>query len=139
MMFIPMKQKFLLLASVAALSLMSGCKADTAASPGVQLIENARKSGLPTVVEFGATSCTTCRNMKPILEATALQLQGKAHVVVIDLNKDYAAASQFNIRMMPTQVFFATDGHETGRHLGGMAQTEIVQRLGLNNVGNAGN
>ena len=115
---------------------MSACQADTAVSPGVQLIENARKSGQPTVVEFGATSCTTCRNMKPILEATALQLQGRAHVVVIDLNKDYAAASQFNIRMMPTQVFFAPDGKETGRHLGGIAQVEIVQRLGFGEVSN---
>lgn len=112
---------------------LAGCNDETSASPGVQLVENARQSGLPTVVEFGATSCTTCRNMKPILEATALQLQGRAHVVVIDLNKDYAAASQFNIRMMPTQVFFAADGRETGRHLGGMTQTEIVQRLGFGN------
>jgi len=136
MMYIRMNKAFLLLASVAAFILMNGCQADTAVSPGVQLIENARKSGQPTVVEFGATSCTTCRNMKPILEATALQLQGRAHVVVIDLNKDYAAASQFNIRMMPTQVFFAADGKETGRHLGGMAQAEIVQRLGFGEVSN---
>lgn len=88
------------------------------------------------MVEFGASSCTTCRNMKSILEATALQLQGRAHVVVIDLNKDYSAASPFNIRMMPTQVFFAADGREIGRHLGGMAQAEIVQRLGFGTEGN---
>lgn len=136
MMFIRMKKAFLLLASVAALILMSACQADTAVSPGVQLIENARKSGQPTVVEFGANSCATCRNMKPILEATAVQLQGRAHVVVIDLNKDYPAATQYNIRMMPTQVFFAADGKETGRHLGGMAQAEIIQRLGFANGGN---
>jgi len=112
-----------------------GCAEKQSDSPGVRLIENARNSGQPTVVEFGAASCTTCRNMKPILEATALQLQGRAHVVVIDLNKDYAAASQFNIRMMPTQVFFAADGRETGRHLGGMTQAEIVQHLGFGNEG----
>ena len=111
------------------------CAEKQNASPGVRLIENARQSGQPTMVEFGATSCTTCRNMKPILEATALQLQGRAHVVIIDLNQDYAAASQFNIRMMPTQVFFAADGQEAGRHLGGMTQAEIVQRLGLGNGG----
>jgi thioredoxin 1 len=129
-------QKFLLLVSMAALNLIGGCNADTPVSPGIQLIENARKSGKPTVVEFGANSCTTCRNMKPILDATAAQLQGRAHVVVIDLNQDYAAATQYNIRMMPTQVFFAADGKETGRHLGGMAQAEIVQRLGFDNGGN---
>lgn len=133
MMLTRMKRIFFVVASAVAIAFLAGCNGETAASPGVQLVENARQSGLPTVVEFGASSCTTCRNMKPILEATALQLQGRAHVVVIDLNKDYAAASQFNIRMMPTQVFFAADGRETGRHLGGMTQTEIVQRLGFVN------
>lgn len=121
---------------MAELNLIGGCNADTPVSPGIQLIENARKSGQPTVVEFGANSCTTCRNMKPILDATAVELQGRAHVVVIDLNQDYAAATQYSIRMMPTQVFFAADGKETGRHLGGMAQAEIVQRLGFGNGGN---
>ena len=135
MMLTRMKRIFFVVASAVAIALLAGRNGETAASPGVQLVENARQSGLPTVVEFGATSCTTCRNMKPILEATALQLQGRAHVVVIDLNKDYAAASPFNIRMMPTQVFFAADGRETGRHLGGMTQAEIVQRLGFGNGG----
>lgn len=135
MIFNRMKRIFFVVASAVAIAFLAGCNGETAASPGVQLVENARQSGLPTVVEFGASSCTTCRNMKPILEATALQLQGRAHVVVIDLNKDYAAASQFNIRMMPTQVFFAADGRETGRHLGGMTQAEIVQRLGFGNEG----
>ncbi len=135
MMLTRMKRIFFVVASAVAIAFLAGCNGETAASPGVQLVENARQSGLPTVVEFGASSCTTCRNMKPILEATALQLQGRAHVVVIDLNKDYAAASQFNIRMMPTQVFFAADGRETGRHLGGMTQAEIVQRLGFGNEG----
>ena len=135
MMLTRMKRIFFVVASAVAIAFLAGCNGEKAASLGVQLVENARQSGLPTVVEFGATSCTTCRNMKPILEATGLQLQGRAHVVVIDLNKDYAAASQFNIRMMPTQVFFAADGRETGRHLGGMTQTEIVQRLGFGKVG----
>lgn len=135
MIFNRMKRIFFVVASAVAIAFLAGCNGETAASPGVQLVENARQSGLPTVVEFGASSCTTCRNMKPILEATALQLQGRAHVVVIDLNKDYAAASQFNIRMMPTQVFFAADGRETGRHLGGMTQAEIVQRLGFGKAG----
>ena len=110
---------------------MAACAEKLSPSPGLQLIENARQTGLPTIVEFGATSCTTCRNMKPILEATALELQGRAHVIVTDLNQDYAAAGPFNIRMMPTQIFFAADGREIARHLGGMAQAEIVRQLGF--------
>ncbi len=124
----------ILVLGVLGVSLVA-CAERQSASPGVRLIDNARQSGQPTVVEFGAASCTTCRNMKPILEATALQLQGRGHVVIIDLTQDYAAASQFNIRMMPTQVFFAADGQEAGRHLGGMTQAEIVQRLGFGSAG----
>lgn len=133
MLLARVKRVCFVIASAGAIPLLAGCNGEMSASPGVLLVENARQSGLPTVAEFGAGSCTSCRNMKPILEATAKQLQGRAHVVVIDLNKDYAAAGQFNIRMMPTQVFFAADGRETGRHLGGMTQAEIVQRLGFGN------
>lgn len=128
-------RRLLLGAILSACLGMVACAEKQSASPGVRLIENARQSGLPTVVEFGASSCTTCRNMKPILEATALQLQGRAHVIVVDLNQDYAAAGPFNIRMMPTQVFFAADGREISRHLGGMPQAEIVRQLGFKEGG----
>lgn len=101
------------------------------ASAGVKLVQNATSSGLPTVVEFGAASCASCREMKIVLDRVALRTQGRAHVLVIDISKDWEVAKTFRIQLMPTQVFFGTDGREIGRHMGKLPESEVVAKLGL--------
>lgn len=102
-----------------------------AASAGVKLVQNATSSGLPTVVEFGAASCASCREMKIVLDRVALRTQGRAHVLVIDISKDWEAARTFRIQLMPTQVFFSADGREIGRHMGKLPESEVIAKLGL--------
>lgn len=102
-----------------------------AASAGVKLVQNATTSGLPTVVEFGAASCASCREMKIVLDRVALRTQGRAHVLVIDISKDWEVAKTFRIQLMPTQVFFGADGREVGRHMGKLPESEVIARLGL--------
>ena len=65
-----------------------GCQPKAQTENTRLLIENARQSGLPTLVEFGATSCRTCRDLKPVLEQLAAQVQGQAHVIIVDLSQD---------------------------------------------------
>ncbi len=101
------------------------------ASTGVRLVQNATASGMPTVVEFGAASCASCREMKIVLDRVALRTQGRAHVLVIDISKDWDAARAFRIQLMPTQVFFGADGREIGRHMGKLPESEVIAKLGL--------
>lgn len=100
-------------------------------SPGVALVANATASGLPTIAEFGAKTCASCREMAVILDGVAKKTAGRAHVLLIDISQDYAAAQTFEIRLMPTQVFFDTRGREIGRHMGKLSEAEIMARLGL--------
>lgn len=101
------------------------------ASPGVSLVRNATASGLPTVVEFGAATCASCREMKVVLDGVAQKTQGRAHVLIIDISKDWDAARTFRIQLMPTQVFFAPDGREIGRHMGKLPESDVIAKLGL--------
>lgn len=103
-------------------------------SAGVKLVQNATSSGLPTVVEFGAASCASCREMKIVLDSVALRTQGRAHVLVIDIGKDWEVAKIFRIQLMPTQVFFGADGREIGRHMGKLPESEVIARLGLSST-----
>ena len=41
-------------------------------------VQRALRLGKPTVVEFGANACATCRDMKPVLEALRRE-HGRAH------------------------------------------------------------
>lgn len=122
-----MNTRNLLAAAVLALA---GC-ADNGAGPAISgaLIENARQSGTPTLVEFGAASCKSCRDMKATLDSVAQQRQGKAHVIVVDLSKEWDLGRAYRIQLMPTQVFFDTRGNEAQRHMGAMEREEILAVL----------
>jgi thioredoxin 1 len=116
-----------LLGSLAA----CGAEAPLSPSPGVTRVQNATASGLPTIAEFGAETCASCREMKGVLDSVAHRTEGRAHVLIIDITKDWDAAQMFRIQLMPTQVFFGTDGRETGRHMGRLSEAEVIARLGV--------
>ena len=122
-------------AFLAALSIISACSSDAPVTPalstGVKLIQNATASGLPTIAEFGAETCASCLEMKKVLGNVARDTQGRAHVLIIDVRKDREAAQTYRIQLIPTQVFFAPDGREIGRHMGKLSEAEVLASLGL--------
>jgi len=122
-----------LLLAIALLGSLAACGTDTSVStsPGVKLVQNAIASGLPSIVEFGATTCSTCLEMKAVLDSVARRTQGRAHVLIIDISKDWEAGQAYRIQLMPTQVFFDASGHEIGRHMGKLTEAEVVAGLGL--------
>jgi thioredoxin 1 len=122
-----------LLIAVVMLSGVAACGPHVPTSPsaGEQLVQNAIASGLPTIAEFGAATCASCREMKVVLTSVACRTQGRAHVLVIDISKDFRAAKTYGIQMMPTQVFFGSDGREVSRHMGKLSEAEVITKLGI--------
>jgi thioredoxin 1 len=110
-------------------NVLAGCGSGAGPSSQAALIENARQSGAPTVVEFGASNCKSCREMKPILDQVARARLGRAHVVVVDLSQEWELARTYRIQLMPTQVFFDAQGQEAKRHMGPLPQGEILALL----------
>ena len=104
------------------------------ASPGVKQVRNAVASGLPSIVEFGATTCSTCLEMKAVLDSVAHRTQGRAHVLIIDISKDWEARNAYRIQYMPTQVFFDASGREIGRHIGKLTEAEVIAGLGVSGM-----
>ncbi len=106
---------------------------DHAATPppsnNLRLIDNARKSGQPTVVEFGSDSCTSCRRMQVVMATVAHRAEGRAHVLVMDVRKDRRLAESYRVAMIPTQVFFDARGQETWRHPGPLTEDQVLARL----------
>lgn len=112
---------------------LAGCGRETPIPPssGVARVAQATASGLPTIAEFGAKSCVSCREMEGILTRVANKTAGKANVLIIDISQDVEAAKVFQIRLMPTQIFFDAEGREIGRHLGKLPEAEVMAGLGL--------
>lgn len=92
-------------------------------------VQRALSAGKPTVVEFGANSCVSCREMKPILRVLAQDR--RITVADVDIIKERDYISRYQIRLMPTQVFYDAKGQETSRHLGQINADEILERLGV--------
>ena len=92
-------------------------------------VQKVLSAGKPTIVEFGANSCASCREMKPILHALAQD--PRIAVADVDIIKERDYISRYQIRLMPTQVFYDAKGQETSRHMGTISSDEILARLGL--------
>jgi thioredoxin 1 len=84
---------------------------------------------LPRLVDVGRGTCVPCKMMAPILEELKKEYSGVAVIEVIDLRYDRAAAMQYNIRVIPTQIFFDREGKEVSRHQGFMSKDAIIAKF----------
>lgn len=92
-------------------------------------VKQALSSGKPTVIDLGARSCIPCKKMAPILEALSGEYRSKANVLFIDAREDEAAAEKFRVQMIPTQIFYNSQGKEIKRHMGFMDKAAILKEL----------
>ncbi len=115
----------------ALVNLSQPAPAVTAAAPVQDVVKIALQAGKPTVAEFGANACASCREMKPVLEALRRENGDRIAVVEVDLIAQRAGGyiQRYGIQLMPTQVFFDASGREIGRHMGTISGAEILARL----------
>jgi thioredoxin 1 len=69
-----------------------------------------KEYNLPIIIDFGADYCEPCRDMAPVLVTMNEQMQGKAIIKFVDIEKYSEIANDFPISVIPTQFFFNSDG-----------------------------
>lgn len=85
-------------------------------------------AGLPRLVDLGADKCIPCKLMAPILEELRKEYAGRFDVVFIDVWKDREAGKPYNLRVIPTQIFYDASGRERFRHEGFYSKQEILKK-----------
>ena len=95
---------------------------------------------LITFIELGSVNCIPCKMMKPVMEAVEKEYGDKIQVVFHDINKDKQKASDYKIRVIPTQVFLDKKGKEFYRHEGFFPKDELMKvvdkQLGITRTDN---
>ena len=87
------------------------------------------RKGQVTLIDLGAGSCIPCKMMAPILERVKKRYEGRAEVVYIDLRYHRDQVQRFQVRAIPTQVFYDAEGKEVYRHVGFMDEAAIVRQF----------
>ncbi|MFO7643120.1 MAG: thioredoxin family protein [Desulfosarcina sp.] len=92
-------------------------------------VDKARRSGKPTLVEFGATGCVPCDMMQPILEKLREEYPRQLNVVFVHVGEEQILCARYGIQSIPVQVFYDEKGREVFRNVGFLAQTEVDKQL----------
>ena len=93
------------------------------------VVDKARASGKPSLVDFGSKGCRPCDMLAPILEALKTKYDGKANVLFVSVVQDQILAARYGIDSIPVQIFFDKDGKEVFRHVGFFPQEEIEKQM----------
>lgn len=119
-----------LLAITGLLRLRSSPKTpETTVSEVHNLFEDIPRKGTVTMLDLGADLCLPCKMMAPIMVKLEKEYKGRADIIFIDVWKHPEQAKKFNIRAIPTQIFFDKDGKEVDRHVGFLKEGAIIGKL----------
>lgn len=80
------------------------------------------------MVDFWASWCAPCRMVGPIVEELASEYDGRVTVGKLDVYANQRTAMQFNVRSIPTILFFK-DGQHVDTVVGAVPKPHLEQRL----------
>jgi len=86
------------------------------------------KSSIPVVVDVYATWCGPCKQMMPIYDELAKELEGKVKLVKLNIDEDRDLAVQYNVSSIPTFVF-VKDGKMVAKETGAMSKEDLKKKI----------
>lgn len=85
-------------------------------------------ASVPVLVDFYATWCGPCQTLSPIVQQVAKELGDQIKVIKVDVDRNPAAAQQFQIRSVPTLIIFK-GGQVLWRKAGLMTKRELISTI----------
>lgn len=67
-------------------------------------------SGRPMIIDFSATWCGPCHQLKPIFEKLAEEFRGRVDFLTIDVDEHPELAQAYGVQSIPMMFFINKDG-----------------------------
>ncbi len=86
------------------------------------------KDNTPVLVDFHADWCGPCKMMAPILKEAKSSLGDAVKIIKIDVDKNEALASKYQVKGVPTLILFK-NGEQLWRQSGVVQKDEIIKLI----------
>ena len=85
-------------------------------------------SDVPVLVDFWAPWCAPCRAIAPSLEELAVEYDGRAKIVKINIDEHQKAPANFGVRSIPNLIVFK-DGKVAEQIIGAVPKSRLAEAL----------
>jgi len=86
------------------------------------------QSTQPVLVDFWAQWYGPCKMLAPLLDEIAVEQNGRAKVVKVNVEESPMLAQRYNIQSIPTLLYFA-GGEVRDRTVGAVSKQSIISKL----------